>query len=172
MANRPVLSVCLSVLLLAISGCSDERAVQLTREAADRQADQNRAMRDVVRTGNETQREVVQVQRDQQAERAEIVSQRDMLDAERRQISRERQRESMLGPLIETLGGVLIIALALGFCSLLLLGLNRRTEEEQTAVQELLLREITFTGPDALPFTDTPLVEGKASSTALTQQPT
>jgi hypothetical protein len=170
------LLACLAFVVFGfMAGCptDDQRVVNLSREAAERQAEQNRHMSEVVRTGGETQRELVGLQRDQQAEQAEITRQRHLLDSERRDIAGQRQRESILSPVIEALGGMLVIALALAFCWFLLFGLNRQNEEEPSAVQELLLEEFVLTGPDALPVAEKQLAgPGELPTTALTQRPT
>jgi hypothetical protein len=166
---------CLAMLILGlVGGCppDDQRVIEVSREAANRQAEQNRRMSEVARASSETQKALVQLQRDQQAERAQIDQQRDRLDAERRDIAGQRRFESVLGPTIEVLGGMLVIALALGFCWFLLFGLCRQGQDEPLAVHQLLLDELVLPGPDALPGPEKQLVAPvEVPPTAIAQRP-
>jgi hypothetical protein len=144
--------------LALLGGCtSDERVVAVAREAADRQAQQNVHMAETVRAETEAHREMARLQRDVQAHQAEIGRQRDVLEAERREIARQRQRESLLAPVMESFGLLLALALVLGFCWSLLIGLSREGEPEHTAVaNELLLQELILEQPEPLPTAGLP----------------
>jgi len=139
--------------LALLGGCTtDERVVAVAREAADRQAQQNAHMAETVRAETEAHQEMARLQRDAQAHQAEIGRQRDVLEAERREIAKERQSESLLISVMENVGPLLAMALVLGFCWSLLIGLSREGESEHTAVaNELLLHELLLEQPEFLP---------------------
>ena len=161
--------ILLFVLFLALlGGCtSDERVVAIAREAADRQAQQNAHMAETVRAETQAHQEMARLQRDVQAHQAEIGRQRDVLEAERRPIATQRQRESLLAPMMESFGLLLVLALVLGFCWSLLIGLSREGEPEDTAVaNELLLQELLLEQPEALPTAGPPIA---IASTPVTQ---
>jgi type II secretory pathway component PulJ len=144
--------------LALLDGCSnDERVVAVTREADDRQAQQNAHMAETVRAETEAHQEMARLQRDVQTQQAEIGRQRDTLEVDRREIAKQRQTESLLAPMLESFGLLLALVLLLGFCWSLLIGLNREGEPEHTAAaNELLLQELIFEQHEALPTADLP----------------
>ena len=157
--------VLLPVLLLALllaAGCEeDRRVVELAREAADRQAEQNRqiarqseqvatATRELIEADAHSRREMVALQRALQGEQAEVGRQRDALEAERRQLALARERESLLLPVLQGAGPLLVVIAALVFCSLLLVGLRRR-DTEPDLLGELLVEEMVTEHPLLLP---------------------
>jgi hypothetical protein len=144
--------------LALLSGCTDDgRVVAVAREAADRQAQQNAHMAETVRAETQTNKEMARLQRDMQAHQAEIGRQRDILEAERREIAKQRRNESLLVPVMEGFGLLLVVALLVGFCWSLLIGLSREGEPEYTAVaNELLLQELILEQPEALPAAGPP----------------
>jgi len=120
----------ISILLLAVSiliaGC-DDRASQIAREAANRQAQQNTAMADLnrevasgthqlVEADAQSRKDFVGVHRDLQAERSRLDTAWSDLDGERQKIAGERRIESMLVSVTKVGGGLLLITLLLGFC--------------------------------------------------------
>jgi type II secretory pathway component PulJ len=144
--------------LALLGGCtSDERVVTIAREADDRQAQQNAHMAETIRAETEAHQEMARLQRDVQAHEAEIGRQRDVLEAERRDITKQRQTESLMVPMMENFGLLLALVLLLAFCWSLLIGLNREGEPEHTAVaNELLLHELILEQHEALPTADLP----------------
>lgn len=143
----------LTFLQLAVltAGC-DDRASQIAREAADRQAEQNKTMtelhdkvadgsRKLVDADAQARREMVGVHRDLQAERKRLDSDWRGLEAERRQTASERRTESLLVPLLETAGVAVLTALALGF-AWYALAAARHSEPAEAELNELLLREL------------------------------
>ena len=161
--RRPILlptMILLTICLLA--GCpGDERVVQVSREAADRQAEQNRQIahqnqqiaqtaEHLVEADGQSRTELVALQRDLQAQQAEVARQRDALEAERRQQAEKRQTESTLAPVIESLGGVLVCALLIAFCCYLARGL--RTEgDANPEINELLVMDLVSEQPMLMP---------------------
>ena len=161
--RRPILlptMILLTICLLA--GCpGDERVVEVAREAADRQAEQNRQIADqnhqiaqtaknLVEADGQSRTELVALQRDLQAQQAEVARQRDALEAERRQQAEKRQTESMLAPVIESLGGVLVCALLIAFCCYLASGL-RSESDANPELNELLVMDLVSEQPMLLP---------------------
>lgn len=139
------------VLTILISGC-DDRAAQIAREAADRQAQQNTAMADLnkevasgthrlVEADAQARKEVVGVHRDLQAERARLDSGWGELERERRRIAGERRTESLLAPTVQTAGLLAVVALVLGFCWYALMKI-RDKDELECSVTDFLIEEV------------------------------
>src|SRR5580704_15161 len=106
--SRPIWTVPTLIALIAI-GCNsgDERLVELSRESAERQADQNRLVetnnRQVLEATNrlveadaKSRTENVEIHRQIEAERSGVNQQRDALEQERRQIAAERNRDPIV----------------------------------------------------------------------------
>ena len=160
-ANNCLLVLAIA-LLLAAAGCEDDkRVVELAREAADRQAEQNRHMarqneqiaaatRELIEADAKSRQDMVALHRELQSEQAVVSRQRDALEAERRELAQARQRESLLIPVLQGSGGLLVVVAALVFCAFLLAGL-RRGEETPEALGELLLEELTAEQPLVIP---------------------
>ena len=138
------------VLSILISGC-DERATQIAREAADRQAQQNTAMADLhkeVATGThrlvaadaQARKEIVGVHHDLQAERSRLDTGWNALEQERKGIATQRRTESILVPLIQAGGLVAMIVVLLGFCWHALV-FCRNSDDTDARLNELLVRE-------------------------------
>ena len=149
-------------LVLWGGGCADERVANVAREAADRQAEQNRQIahqshqvaettKQLVAADAQARRELIALQKDLQARQAAIAQQQDCLEAERRQMAAQRQLESILGPAIESLGLVLVAALVLAFCCLLAHGLRKQGSDSDPTISELLVADLVSPQPLLLP---------------------
>ncbi len=137
--------------LLTISGC-DNREAEIAREAADRQAEQNRTMaqlhqevaggtRRLAENDAQARRQALEVHRDLQAERSQMAEGWDSLEAERQSIARQRRTDSFLAALV-TGGGAAVAALfALAFAWLALLG-QRRQDDAAESFCELLAEDL------------------------------
>ncbi len=156
-------SVMLIVLaIVATAGCDDDtRVTKVATEAADRQAKQNEEMvrlnrevaegtRRLVDADADTRREIIGVHKELQGERTELGQQWNNLEAERRSIAQQRRTESMLVPVAQAVGAVLLVALVIGFCWSLLFGLRTKDESHQD-LAELLVQEIVAERPTLLP---------------------
>ena len=99
----------LSITLLAATHGCDDRATQIAREAADRQAQQNTEMAELnkevasgthqlVEADAKARTEIVGVHHDLQAERTRLDTSWSELESERREIAGQRRTESMLVP--------------------------------------------------------------------------
>jgi hypothetical protein len=141
---------------ILMSGC-DDRATQIAREAADRQAQQNSAMAELnqevasgahrlVEADAQARKVVVGVHRDLQAERARLDTSWNDLEQERRHIAGERRTESLVGPAIQTVGMLAVVVIVLGFCWYALVKVQDSGESE-CAVSELLLDEVLADKP-------------------------
>jgi hypothetical protein len=149
----------LSITLLATHGC-DDKATQIAREAADRQAQQNTEMaqlnkevasgtHQLVEADAQARKEIVGVHHDLQAERSRLDTGWTELEGERRQIAGQRRTESMLVSVCELLGGVSLVVVLLGFCWYALAA-SRRGDDTDAQLNELLIREIVPDEPSLL----------------------
>jgi ribosome-binding ATPase YchF (GTP1/OBG family) len=151
------------MLLVLIAGCQSEseRVVEVAREAAQRQAEQNRQMtqlqnqvaegsRQLVEAEAKARAELTALQRDLQQGQAEVDRQRDELEAERRKIASERYWDAILGSSITAAVALLACLLPLVLCWALL----RRQSEERDAdatLAEFLVQELVSGHPALLP---------------------
>ena len=138
------------VVLATTIGCEDG-SVQVAREAAQRQAEQNLAMADLQReVAAETRRlvedqaaarsQTLEIHQGLQAERARVAAGWNELEAERRQIARARRTESFLAAMLPASGGAVAAVLALAFAWLALFGLRRNDDSAEVASQLLIER--------------------------------
>lgn len=148
------------VALLATIGC-DDSAATIAREAADRQADQNRQMAELQREVAAGARRLVEedarareqaaaAQRDLYEERSRLAEGWNELESERRAIAQSRRTESMLGALLSGGAATLAALLALAVACLTLFGL-KQTDDSAEAACELLVRDLTSDCPVLLP---------------------
>src|SRR4051812_2506487 len=95
----------LSITLLAATHGCDDKATQIAREAADRQAQQNTAMarlnkevatgaHQLVESDAKARTEIIGVHHELQAERTRLDVSRNELESERRDIAGQRRTES------------------------------------------------------------------------------
>ncbi len=143
---KHVPTILLITFLPMIAACSspDDRLARLAERSAQQQAEQNQTIADVTNTANENHRRVVEaVEKSRQSvadlER-EVRQQHDRLDQERRSLADERHRESLLAPVLHSIGLLLVAALPLVIAIYLLHGLRGRNDDE--AVSEVMLREL------------------------------
>jgi hypothetical protein len=153
------------IALVAI-GCSsgDERLVELSRQSADRQAEQNRlvetnnrqvieATNQLVQADAQSRKENFESHRQIEAERSSINRQRDVLEQERRQISEQRNRDPIVAESIRAVAGLIAALLPLAVCLALLRGLFHKSDEEALAdvlIEELVAQSPLLGEPDAL----------------------
>jgi hypothetical protein len=144
-------TIILLVALAIASGCSDEnaRVAQVALEGAERQAEQNQEMTRLNREVALGTKRLVESRADSdqhwQAMQQDIHEQSNQLEAERRQQADARQRDSLLAPVLETLGVLLVCCLPLVLCWRLVTGLLAETEE--AAMSQTLIDEMI--GPDS-----------------------
>jgi VIT1/CCC1 family predicted Fe2+/Mn2+ transporter len=161
--------------LIAI-GCSsgDERLVELSRQSADRQAEQNRlvetnnrqvleATDKLVEADAKSRTENIELHRQIEAERSGVNQQRDALEQERRQFAQERNRDPIVADSIIAVGGLIAAILPLLVCLFLLRGLFHKSDHEALAdvlVEDLVSRQPLLSGP--LPYPCQELAESTA----------
>jgi hypothetical protein len=104
--------------------------------------------RELVQADAQARKEIVGVHRELQAERTRLDSGWTALEEERRQMASQRRTESMLAPVVSLLGGILLVALLLGFCWYVLIAV-RRGDDTDAQLNELLVCEIL---PDEQPL--------------------
>jgi hypothetical protein len=145
------------VILIAI-GCnsSDDRLVELSRQSADRQAEQNRLVetnnRQVLEATNrlveadaKSRAESDELHRQIESERAGINEQRDALEKERQQIAEARNRDPIVAESIQAVGGLIAAILPLLVCLFLLRGLFHKSDQE--ALAEVLIEDLVSRQP-------------------------
>ena len=124
------LLIMLSTVLAIVSlgGCGkDERLAQFAREAADRQAAQNREMsrlnrevaqgtKRLVEADAQSRTELVALQQDLRADQTEVNHGRDRLEAERKEIAAQRNRDPVVANAIDGVGLIVACLVPLLFC--------------------------------------------------------
>ena len=133
------------LLLILASGCSDsERVAQVALEGSKRQADLDQEMTRLNREVAQGTRRLVEArsEADQQllAQQHDVQQQRDALETERRGIASDRARESILAPVLLTVGSLLVCSLPLILCWFLLQRLGQ--ESAETQVTQLLVEQM------------------------------
>ena len=139
------------ILIGVTSGC-DDRATQVAREAASRQAQQNTAMaelnkevatgtRELVAADSAARKEIVGVHHELQAERSRLDTGWDSMEKERQHIAAERRTESVLVPAVEVFGGLALVIVLLGFCWYALVA-TRRGDDSNAQLNEILICEV------------------------------
>jgi len=161
MRNR---TACLILLLLLTAcGCdeTDQRLTEMARDAANRQAEQNRQMAALQKQVAEGSARLVEaeakargefttLQRDLQQSQADVGRQRDLLEGERRGIAGQRHRDPIIATTIMDIGLVLACLLPLLLAAYALYCL-RDPGQTDSGLAELLVAEITAEEPLLLP---------------------
>jgi len=138
------------IVVLVHVGCDspDERLSRLARDATAEQASQNRAVTELNREAAASHQAVVEAVEESRRELAslerDLRQQRDRIDDERRELASERYWESLLVPIVSSIGAMLVAALPLVLCWYLLHGLG---QTDESAVSDTLIREIVAEHP-------------------------
>jgi len=151
------------MLMMSWIGCGspDDRLVELARESAARQAEQNRQMsqlqhqvaegsRQLVEADALARQELTRLQRDLQGHQAEVGHQRDALEIERREIAAQRRWESLLGPALVAAATLVACLVPLLICLRVVRGLGAADTGEE-ALAEFLVQELVAERPVILP---------------------
>jgi hypothetical protein len=146
------------LVCLAAMGCNsgDERLVDLSRQSADRQAEQNRlvetnnqqvidATKSLVEADAQGRKETIELHRQIEAERSGVNEQRDVLEQERRQVAAQRNRDPIIAETILAAAGLIAAILPLAVCVHLLRGLFHKSDNE--AMAEVLMQELVAKRP-------------------------
>jgi hypothetical protein len=156
---NPIVKWMLTIVLLiagsVLSGCDeDKRLAQMAQENAQRQAAQNEEMARLNREVAEGSKRLVEASAEANDKlltaQQTLDGQRNQVDGERRSLADERHRESILVPLITTVGTLLVCGLPLVLCWFLLHGLRRSGEEAD--ISQLLAEELVSEQPTFLPL--------------------
>ena len=144
-------------LMIGITGCADDSAevARVAEQALQQQAEQNQEMvrlnREVaestqrlVEADAEARTEILAAQRDIQAQQHGVNQQRDALEQERRNIAAQRRTDSVLAPILYTLGAGLLCLLPVGVAGLMLWHVNH---SEAPDVSQLLLDDMVSEHP-------------------------
>ena len=177
--KRPFLTILATAALVTVTGCDqDGRVARVAQEAAERQAEQNKELvrlnretaegtKRLVGADAETRKELASLQRDLQAAASEVGRQRDVLEADRRELDARRHRDSVVAAAIQS--AALVVACVLPLVVAWYLLRSVRDEEDDPVVTEVLISELTTDRPRLLPPRDGGEVapEGPVSHTIL-----
>lgn len=152
--------VLLVLLTMMVTGCDDDSAEvsrvaqQALRQQADQNAEMARLNREVaestqrlVEADAQARKEVLAAQRGIQAQQTVVNQQRDDLEQERRGIAGQRHTESLLAPILFTLGAGLLCLLPVGVACLLLWHVNK---SEAPDVSQVLIEDALAERPKLL----------------------
>jgi len=140
------------------SGDARKEMIELQRELVEAEANARneliRVQQDLVDRDVQCRQDLNKLQRESQSalqvERHSIDRQREDLEAERRQIAEERQRAPIIAAAMTQVGLILACLAPLALCAYLLHVL-RNTADDDTAVTELLVEELSRDRPRLLP---------------------
>lgn len=155
---NPIRHGAMMILLIVLAtGCSssDDRLIKHVAESNRQQAAQTQEMAKVHREVAEGTSRLVEAVADSRKEmvamESDLQEQRAQLDAERRSIANERYRESLLAPVVSSVGLMLVAALPLVLCWYLLHGLRTSDEDvSEVLIQNLVSEQLALpaTPPD------------------------
>lgn len=157
MKTRQVLLVLLTMM---VTGCNDDSAEvsRVAQHALRQQSEQNAEMarlnREVaestqrlVEADAQARQEVLAAQRDIQSQQTVVNQQRNDLEQELREIAGQRHTESLLAPILFTLGAGLLCLLPVGVACLVLWNLN---QSEAPDVSHVLIEDALAERPKLL----------------------
>jgi hypothetical protein len=161
-----------TTLMLTAIGCDEDeqkRIAEMAERHLERQAEQNRQIAELQREVAEGSRrlveadakargEMVALQREVQAERAEVGHQRDLLEDERRDLAARRYLDPIIAAAVAHIGLLLACLLPLVVCWYLLHRAGEPADDQ--AVAEVLLEDLVTDRPLLLP----PLASARAIS--------
>ena len=163
----------IAILITLVTGC-DDRVTQVAREAADRQAQQNTAMANIVEADAKARQEIVGVHRDLQAERTRLDTGWTALESDRKEIAGERRTESTLASMTTIAGSILLAAVLLGFCWFILIGARQdhaSVELTELLVQRIATRAARPVGPERVTADSSPTDRQQTRRTPIPPHP-
>jgi hypothetical protein len=146
----------LLILIALMIGCesADERLAGFAERSNAEQARQNQVTSEMAREAADNQRRMVEsVEKSRQdlvGLHKDLELQRTTIDQERRDLADERYRESLLAPVLTSIGLLLVTALPLVLCWYLLHTLKNSPTDE-AAVTQLLVQDLVAERPILLP---------------------
>lgn len=161
--RRPAIKSVVMMLTLMAIGCREDenaRLAEMAERNLERQAAQNQQFselqrevaegaRQLVDADAKARQDIVTLQREVQAERAEVGRQRDVLETERRQLAVERRVAPIVASSISSAGLLLACLLPIVLCWLLLRQQGEITNDQLVA--EVLLEDSVADHPLLLP---------------------
>ncbi len=154
--KQALLITLMMVIGLLITGCDEEgeRLAEYAQQSTAEQAKQNRSTAELARDATENQRRMVesveQSRQDLVGLQETLDGQRTAAEAERRELADARNRDSLLVPVLSSVGLLLVTALPLVLCWYLLHGLQKESTDDN-AVNQLLIQELVAEQPLLLP---------------------
>ena len=153
--NPPLRHHAMMILLIVLAtGCSspNDRLIRHVAESNRQQAEQNQEMarlhREVAEGTSRLVEAVAESRKEMVAMESDLQEQRTQLDKERRAIANERHRESLLAPIVSSVGLMLVAALPLVLCWYLLHGLRTPDEDvSELLVQNLVSEHLALPSP-------------------------
>ncbi len=144
----------LTALMIISCDSPDARLAGYAERSTAEQARQNRTTTEMTRETAENQRRMVEsVEKSRQdlvALQKDLSQERSSVDQERRDLAEERHRESILAPVLTSIGFLLVTALPLVLCWYLLHTL-RDAPVDETSVTQLLVQDLVADQPVLLP---------------------
>jgi DNA repair exonuclease SbcCD ATPase subunit len=161
--NRAFLIVAVAIFLLVMTSCDedDERLAQFAAESVRQQAGQNREMSQLNREVAQAHQDLVGLQQNLEEQQVQVNHQRDELESERREIAKQRHRDPIIAAAINNVGLVLACLIPLALAGYLLYCLRNQDDDE--AVGELLIQELTTDRPLLLPLAPGPATDERPS---------
>lgn len=152
----------LILLLLTLVGCesSDQRLADYARQHVEQQAKQNITTSELARETSDNQRRMVEsVEKSRQdlvGLQKGLEQQRGQIAEERRELSERQHWESLLAPVLTSIGYLLITSLPLILCWYLLHTV-RNSPADEAAVTQLLVQDLISETPVLLPAPSQPV---------------
>ena len=166
----PVLRLLIPPLMLLVTGCSDDsaRVAAVAHHALESQSKQNEELarlsgevvassQQLVEQDAQARTEILAAQQNLQTQHSDLSQQRDDLEHERRRIAAQRRSESLLAPILLTLGTLLLCLLPVGVAGYALY-LSRCSVPEMADVGQILIEELVSESPRLLPPPASPTV--------------
>jgi len=145
-----------------MTGCHDDsaRVADVAHHALQSQAKQSEELarlsgevvessQQLVEHDAQARTEIVAAQRDLQAQQSDVSRQRDDLEHERRRVAAQRRSESLLAPILLTLGTAFLCLLPIGVAGYALY-LSRSGVPEMADVGQILIEELVSETPKLL----------------------
>jgi hypothetical protein len=150
-------------LLLGMMGCGDDsnRVASVAHHALEAQAEQNKELarlsgevvessQSLVEQDAQARADILAAQQNLQVQQSDLSHQRDQLEQQRQSIAAQRHTESLLAPVLLTLGSVLLCLMPIGVAGYALY-LSRSSVSEMADVGQILIEELVAESPRLLP---------------------
>lgn len=148
--KRMLVNLTLAISLISLIGCDEDgKVAEVARESARSQAEQNVEMSQLNREVAQAHTELIGLQHDLEEQQVGINAERDRLESERRDIAHQRQRDPIVADAIRGAALLLGCLAPLILAAYLLYCLRDRDEDQ--AIGELLIEELTTDRPLLLP---------------------